>query len=508
MRNSLTMPQLKVTSEQAGERLDVILSRIYPQYSRSFLQKVMRQGGVTIRGVASTPKHRVRAGELFDVVNFENGAASFPPTAEAKTKEAKDFIALRERGHQGLGAVTPAIIYEDESLLVIDKPANLVVHPAPGHRGATLIDWVGRHLGDRVTRVFTDPARLGLVHRLDKDTSGVLLIAKSVLAQTAVSRQFHDRSVRKTYVAFVEGLPTSEHGVITAPVGRSRKNPARMAISHQGRPSETLFEVKERFREVAQVTLFPKTGRTHQIRVHLAAIGHPIIGDHTYGSTSGLKDRYAIERTMLHAERLEFRHPESNKMVEFQAPWPADFKRALKRFRAAMPLLLVLGTLSTVRAQEDSGSPATPTAASTGAPGKKTAHHAAASAVTSSASAVRSLKKELAATNADLETVKQKVDSIQASLDQLDASHRFAELGKALSDINVKAVSGGASADETKTQILEVQRKLKAQADLVDQLRDQLDRLQRQIIQKRAQSDNVSGTPAAASPSTDAGRQP
>src|SRR4029077_16334290 len=127
--------------------------------------------------------------------------------------------------------VVPSILFEDGALLVIDKPAGLVVHPAPGHRVGTLMDWLKRHLGSSVLKVFTDPERLGLVHRLDKDTSGVLVIAKSIVSQTAISRQFHDRTVKKTYVAFVEGVPSAKSGVITAPVGRSRKVPTRMAVS-------------------------------------------------------------------------------------------------------------------------------------------------------------------------------------------------------------------------------------------------------------------------------------
>src|ERR1700687_3053185 len=178
----------------------------------------------------------------------------------------------------------PAILFEDEALLVLDKPAAFVVHPAPSHHGATLIDWLREYLGPAAALLFTEPERMGLVHRLDKDTSGVLVVTKSAAAKTALGRQFHDRLVKKQYVAFIEGAPPRKMGIISAPIGRSRTSPSRMAVTGTGRPSKTSFEVAENLKEVSLVNLYPKTGRTHQLRVHCAAIGHPIVGDQAYGS--------------------------------------------------------------------------------------------------------------------------------------------------------------------------------------------------------------------------------
>src|SRR6185436_15668652 len=173
------VPLLKIEKQDNGQRLDAVLARTYPQYSRAFFQKFMKKGGVKLAGAVRQPDYRVHVGEHFQVGNFESftQAPAIAPGASVKV------------------TAVPKIIFEDNAMLVIDKPAGLVVHPAPGHRVGTLTDWLKNHLGSGITKVFTDPERLGLVHRLDKDTSGVLVIAKSILAQTAVGRQFHDRTV-------------------------------------------------------------------------------------------------------------------------------------------------------------------------------------------------------------------------------------------------------------------------------------------------------------------------
>ena len=232
------------------------------------------------------------------------------------------------------------IVYEDDALLVLDKPAGLVVHPAPSHHGPTLADWLTDYLGP-AAQIFEEPDRLGLVHRLDKETSGVLIVTKSAAAKTAVGRQFHDRLVKKRYDAFIEGIPARQLGVISAPVGRSRKVPSRMAVTGNGRPSETSFEVAEKFKEVSLVNLYPKTGRTHQLRVHCAAIGHPIVGDRTYGAKAKWAEQYGIERPLLHARSIELEHPDTGDRVQFGAPWPADMKRALEQFRRAGKVALL-----------------------------------------------------------------------------------------------------------------------------------------------------------------------
>jgi len=404
------------------------------------------------------------------------------------------------------GVPAPAILFEDSSLLVIDKPAGLVVHPAKGHWDGTLIDWLKNHLGSKAAGAFADSERLGLVHRLDKDTSGVLVIAKTVEAQTAVSRQFRDRTVRKTYIAFVEGVPSASKGVIDAPVGRSRRQPNRMAVSSGGRPSETAFEVNETFgKEVSQMTLHPKTGRTHQIRVHLAAIGHPIVGDRTYGAQAVWGEKHGIHRSLLHAERLEIEHPETAKRVSFHAPWPDDFKEARQAFREAFPplkkagslvLLILLGGLfSRVMADDTTAAPAHTASTS--------AKHASTS---STSSAYRLLKREVASLKDQVDNLKTQVAGIQSSLDQLNASGRLRDLENAITQLNSKAVGSETTTQETKTQVTEMNEKLKIQQDAVDHMHDQLDRMHQDLIQLKAalnastEQKNDQGAPTAPQP--------
>jgi 23S rRNA pseudouridine1911/1915/1917 synthase len=465
-------PLLKIGNQDNGERLDAVLARTYPQYSRVFFQKFLKKGGATLAGAPREPDYRVRTGETFQVADFETFATS----------------SERSSGSSVPVHVVPNILFEDQALLVIDKPAGLVVHPAPGHRVGTLMDWLKEHLGSKVIKVFTDPERLGLVHRLDKDTSGVLLIAKSVAAQTAVSRQFQNRTVQKTYTAFIEGIPSAKEGIINAPVGRSRKVPTRMAVSPQGKASETSFEVKETFKEVALVNLHPKTGRTHQIRVHVSAIGHPIVGDRTYGAKSIWAQTYGIERPLLHAEHLTLAHPVSGESVTFHAPWPQDFHRALDAFRRAFKLVLITllaGSFSFAYAVE--GTP------------RKAASSEAARKGPSLASEVRKLKKDVA----DLE---QGLVSLQAAVEKMDMSGRLRDLERAVAELNARAVGTGTSSEELKTQMLDITRRLKSQQDAIEQFRDQLDRLRRQVIQQ--QSVAPSGGTTAPLPVTDGSRAP
>ena len=336
------MPTLKVSSDLEGKRLDVVLARAYPDHSRAFLQKWIKEGRVTSAGHELIPNHRVQAGETIDIEELA-GPSSPAVTGGGPTHE---WIPGQKPPGMTTNKIDVKVIFEDDSILVLNKPAGLVVHPAPSHKGSTLVDWLADYLGPKVTGLFTDTSRLGVVHRLDKDTTGVLLVAKTVSAQNLIGKQFQDRRIQKTYAAFVEGIPDAVSGIISAPVGRSHKAPSRMAVSSSGRPSETTFEVVKTFKEVSQVSLHPKTGRTHQIRVHCAAIGHPIVGDRTYGSSPRWSRDYGINRPLLHAGRLEIQHPVTHKKAVFEAPWPADMKQALALFRQASKMVfscLLLG---------------------------------------------------------------------------------------------------------------------------------------------------------------------
>ena len=483
---------LSIKAEDQGKRLDVVLTRCYPDYSRAYLQKVLKQGSVTLNGKPQGRNYRVKAGEIFQIADFEvydvipairkPGSIDSPsrPTdcGTVPSDDGTRMGTLTAAGNDDKSGV-PTVLFEDAALLVVNKPAGWVVHPASSYRGVTLLDWLRHHLGPAVSRRFPDPQRLGLVHRLDKDTSGVLLVAKTVLSQTALGRQFHDRQVRKTYTAFVEGTPR-HRGVISAPVGRSRKQPARMAVTGTGRPSETTFEVKEAFKDVSCVQLFPKTGRTHQIRVHLAAIGHPVVGDWAYGAHLRFAEDYDIQRTLLHAEKLEVTHPVTKEPISFEAPWPEDFRRAQACFRRALKaaVLLIsigLGLAGGLRAE----------GAKIG--GSKT----------SSSSEVRRMKRELSRMRDQLEQLDQRLAQMDAKVDTLKAgSEKLSSVEQALLEMNSKTVQNSNAAEEAKTQVLEAGRKLKNQQDTLDQLRDQLDRLQRDLAQLKAKAESAPAAPA------------
>jgi 23S rRNA pseudouridine1911/1915/1917 synthase len=483
------MPILKITSENNGDRLDVVLAKAYPEYSRSFLKRVILDGGVKLGSSIPTPSDRVRAGDTYEVRDLT------PLVEEFKfTDAAAEDMGPTAASNVG---VAPSILFEDPSMLVINKPAGLVVHPAGAHHGVTLIDWLRKYLGGKGAKEFSDPNRLGLVHRLDKDTSGVLMIAKNVIAQTALSRQFRDRTIQKTYGAFIEGVPSNRRGEISAPVGRSHKNPARMAVSNHGRPSETTFEVIETLKEVSQVRLYPKTGRTHQIRVHVAAIGHPIIGDLAYGAKGALAERFGVTRTLLHAERLDLTHPVSKKKIHFEAVWPKDFKDAQRRFRAAAKaavlVLLLGGALGRLQADDTTAAPAkktTPVKHTTSSGGNG-------SASSGTATAVRALKKDVASLKESLQTLQQQIAALQNDFDNANAAQHFRDYDHALAELNAKAVNGSTTVEETKTQVLDLSRKMKSQQDMLDQIRDQIDRFQHELIQLRskAESEPVSSGP-------------
>jgi 23S rRNA pseudouridine1911/1915/1917 synthase len=492
-------PTLKISSDQNGKRLDVLLARMYPDYSRSFLQKWIKEGRVTQGGKELISNYRVRSGETIVVADFKEPS----PLPHPKGRGQSLTFSLQGEGGRRSDEGLPKlpILFEDASILVLNKPANLVVHPAPSHRGVTLVDWLEDYLGPKVTGLFADASRLGVVHRLDKDTTGVILVAKTVTAQNNISKQFQDRQVKKTYAAFVEGIPKASTGVISAPIGRSQNVPSRMAVSSMGRPSETSFEVIEVFpatkslagapsssgaKEVSQVNLHPKTGRTHQIRVHCAAIGHPIVGDRTYGAqTKWLKD-YGITRPLLHAERLELQHPVTRKKVSFKAPWPADMKKALALFRRSMKVIVLVVSLGvgarTLYAQDSDTTSAAPSP-------PKTTHTSQSSSSTSTKALKRemsSLKEQFKSLIEEVSALQDRVTGIQSSLDQLGASGRLRDLEKAISDLDGKAANTSNITEETKSEMLDLSRKVKNQQDILEQMRDQIDRLQQELIQAKA----------------------
>jgi 23S rRNA pseudouridine1911/1915/1917 synthase len=220
----------------------------------------------------------------------------------------------------------PSIVYQDEALAVIDKPAGLVVHPAPSHSGPTLVDELGEILGGG------DPERPGIVHRLDKGTSGLLVVARDDAAHAALQAQVQRRTVERVYLALAGGRLDSRTGTIDAPIGRAARERHRMAVSGAAsREARTHFEVLELLRQDSYLQVRLETGRTHQIRAHFAAIGHPLTGDPTYGGA----ERYGLGRQFLHAHRLAFKHPLSGERMSFESPLPGDLTAALEAARAA-----------------------------------------------------------------------------------------------------------------------------------------------------------------------------
>jgi 23S rRNA pseudouridine1911/1915/1917 synthase len=295
----------------ARQRLDQYLAALGRWGSRSQVQKLIAAGAVRVAGHTAKAGAIVRGGEAIEIEPVS------PPVAAGVEPEP---IAL-------------AVLYEDDRLLVINKPPGLVVHPAPGNWRGTLVSALLYHW--RGPRPGLDPARPGIVHRLDKDTSGVLVIAKDPETLAALGTQFRQREIEKQYVAFVWGRLRTERGTVREPIGRNPMHRTRMAVRRGGREALTAFEVIERFDGVTMVRLFPHTGRTHQLRVHLAAIGHPILGDAVYGRVRNRQGEVLIQRQALHAEQIAFRHPATGERMRFAAPLPPDLVALRRRCAAA-----------------------------------------------------------------------------------------------------------------------------------------------------------------------------
>lgn len=297
-----------VDTAQAGVRLDHFLAGRGVLGTRSQVQQLIRSGRVKVGSRPVKGGMALRVGESVEVVLTRPP----PPTIEAEPMPL-------------------AVLYEDELLLAINKPAGLVVHPAPGHWRGTLVNALLHRW--RGTRKGMDLARLGLVHRLDKDTSGVLLIAKDADTLAALAAQFKRREVRKEYLALTWGTFRQPSGVLSAPIGRHPVQRKRMAVTARGRPAVTRYTVLQSFGDVQLLRLVPETGRTHQIRVHLAAAGHPILADAQYGGARGRR-KVPIQRQALHAESITVRHPRDGRTLRVSAPLAADFEEALRALRA------------------------------------------------------------------------------------------------------------------------------------------------------------------------------
>jgi 23S rRNA pseudouridine1911/1915/1917 synthase len=313
--------ELVITSGEARKRLDVFLANREPTLSRSALQRFITDGRVTVNGSVVKASHKIKPG---DTVVLEI------PRAEP--------LALTPE------AIPLEILYEDHEVLVLNKPAGLVVHPAPGHWSGTLVNGLLFHFGATGgLSTIGGKERPGLVHRLDKDTSGVMVVAKTDHTHRALSAQFKQHTITREYEALSWGVPKKPDGQIRLAIGRDvRERKKFSARTARPKESATGYRVVERFAKIAsRVALRPLTGRTHQIRVHLTALGHPILGDPTYGGRKvmALRD-IRIPRVMLHAKTLGFTHPGIGTYLEFTVPPPQDMDAVIEQLRlSALPPL-------------------------------------------------------------------------------------------------------------------------------------------------------------------------
>jgi len=299
------VPLVSFTVEAGGERLDKVTPAHVPDLSRATAQRLIKAGEVTVNGRPSKPSYRVQVGDEVVVrVPIEMPAPVVP-----------ENIPLD-------------VIYEDDALLVVNKPAGMVVHPAYGHASGTLVNAVLAHC-PQIADV-GGPDRAGVVHRLDKDTSGLILIAKDSVTRAALQRQFKRRQVAKTYLALVEGQMQPREGVVEAPVGRDKRQRKKMAVVRSGREARTMYRAIEYFANYTLLEVRPHTGRTHQVRVHLSWLGYPIVGDAVYGRH---RQRLLRGRHFLHAARIRFSHPATSEEVEFEATLPPELAAVLEQLR-------------------------------------------------------------------------------------------------------------------------------------------------------------------------------
>lgn len=330
---------VSVAAEDAGTRLDRLLAARIPALSRSRLKALILAGQVSIR--------------LADVKGAEAARTILDPSAEVKSGDVITVTLPPLQDARPAGEDIPlAIVYEDDDLIVIDKPAGLVVHPAAGHASGTLVNALIAHCGDSLSGI-GGVKRPGIVHRLDKDTSGLMVIAKNDRAHQALSKQFAEKlesGLTRGYLALVWGAPERPRGTIDAPLDRHPTAREKQAVRKGGRDAVTHWELRESFADAdgkpvaGLIECLLETGRTHQIRVHLAHIGHPILGDETYGT--GFKTKAArlspqaraaldaLGRQALHAAILGFTHPASGHRLDFESPLPADMARLAAALRA------------------------------------------------------------------------------------------------------------------------------------------------------------------------------
>lgn len=298
------MKNVIVNENDKGKRLDIYIAENFNELSRTMIKKLIESNNVLVNDKSEKVSYKVQAND--------NISIDVPEAKETKLKAQE---------------IPLDIIYEDSDIIVVNKPKGMVVHPANGNPDGTLVNAILSICKNSLSGIGGE-LRPGIVHRLDKDTSGLIIVAKNDKAHINMSEQIKERNVKKTYIALVRGNVPEEEATINMPIGRSTKDRKKMAVTKNGKQAITHFKVLKRYSKYTLLEIKIETGRTHQIRVHMAEIGYPVVGDAVY---SNGKNEFGIEGQMLHAYKLEFRHPITNKHMELTAPLPQYFEEILKK---------------------------------------------------------------------------------------------------------------------------------------------------------------------------------